>query len=175
MKSTKLKIGFLLAVLTAVILAGCKPITKSDLQKEFGLPDREQRKASLVESMKRDAWNNFYNKETYDSSVSSYPQPKIGINYEDLMDKDVTADTIKTQVKKWNEDNEKKNATPQDKFNKNIRLYAQLTYKGSGEKKSNYAGKKLDEVKNAFSQQFDIAIVGDIEAYLNKYGQHGIR
>lgn len=175
MKSTKLKIGFLLAVLTAVILAGCKPITKSDLEKEFGLYNREQRKTLLVENMQQQAWNNFYNKQTSDSSSSSIPRPGIGINYSDLVTGDVTADTIKTQVKKWNEETKNQNPTSQDKFNKDIRLYAQLTYKGSGEKKSNYAGKKSAEVKNAFSQQFDITIVGDIEAYLNKYGQNAIR
>ena len=166
MKSTKLKIGFLLAVLTAVTLAGCKPITKNDLQKEFGLPNREQRKALLEESTKRTAWNSFYNKWGGMSSP--------GITFSDLQASDVTATTIKAEVEKWNKKEEKQNKT-KGKFDETVKLYAQLTYKGSGEKKSNYAKKTEEEASAAFSQQFDIAIVGDIEAYLDKYGQNSYR
>ncbi|MGP1490497.1 MAG: hypothetical protein ACTTI6_05490 [Treponema sp.] len=162
MKSTKLQIGFLLAVLTAVILAGCKPITKSDLQKEFGLPDREQRKASLVESMKKSAWNSF-SKKWGDMS-------NPGISFSDLQASDFTATTIKAEVEKWNKNEEKKNKV-KGKFDETVTLYAQLTYKGSGEKKSNYAKKTEEEANAAFSQQFDITIVGDIETYLDKYGR----
>lgn len=157
MKSTKVKIGFLLAVLAAVLFAGCNQLTKDDLSKEFGWKTRAQRKEQFVQQVKSQIWENFY-RDTFSSTYN-------------LRTQNVSKDEIVTLVNKVNKQYDNSNKPATGKFDpERGMLSIKLTYTGSGEKFSDYASKDYYEIKAAFSQRFDITISGDIDKYLELYG-----
>ena len=171
MKSTKVKIGFLLAALAAVLFTGCNQLTTKNVGTEFGMKGRKERIADKERELKAEAWNTFYNAFTngIEGSTTRY----------NLKNEDVAKDKIVDRVEKVNA-SLKKQVTEKNpnahKFGEKKKLttvvYAQLTYTGSGESKDIYKDLKdyfhNNEVAAKFSQKFNIEITGDIGALLDE-------
>ena len=171
MKSTKVKIGFLLAALAAVLFTGCNQLTTKNLQTEFGYAGRKERIASKERELKAAAWTTFYSAFTngMEGSTTQY----------NLKNEDVAKDKIVDRVNAVNaylkkQATEKKKV--EHKFDRTKKLttvlYAELTYTENGESKAVYKDLKdysyNNEVAAKFSQHFDIKITGDIGAYLDE-------
>ena len=174
MKSTKVKIGFLLAALAAVLFTGCNQLTTKNLQTEFGRKGRKERIADIERSMKAQAWSTFYTAFTTGYIPGS---TTLAAAY-NLKSSDVTKDKVVDRVNAVNA-YLKKQATDKNpnehKFDGTKKLttvlYAQLTYTENGESKDVYTGLKTspnNEVEAKFSRNFNIEITGDIGAYLDE-------
>ena len=152
MKSTKVMSGFLVAVLAAVSFVGCNhAMTQKeylDAQKKLGQKTLAEQKPELEKRFRSKTWDSFY------TSISHYDGIALKLTSED-----VSKDDINKAVEDFN-----KNQKPSQggKFDASSTVYAQIKYIGNGEKTTTYAGKNGDEVKNLFSQHFDIDIVGDV-------------
>ena len=170
MKSTKVKIGFLLAALAAVLFTGCNQLTTKNLPTEFGYAGRKERIANKEREVKAAAWRTFYSAFTngMEGSTTQY----------NLKNEDVAKDKIVDRVNAVNA-YLKKQATDKNpnehKFDGTKKLttvlYAQLTYTENGESKDVYTGLKTspnNEVEAKFSRNFNIEITGDIGAYLDE-------
>ena len=172
MKSTKVKIGFLLAALAAVLFTGCNQLTTKNVPTEFGVAGRKERIANEERRVKSEAWKTFYTAFTNGITGSTTPY--------NLKNADVAKDKIVDRVNAVNaylkkQATEKKKV--EHKFDGTKKLttvvYAQLTYTGSGESKDVYkdllgGGFYTDEVAAKFSNNFNIEITGDIGAYLDE-------
>ena len=164
MKSTKVKIGFLLAALAAVLFTGCNQLTTKNLPTEFGVAGRKERIANKERELKAEAWRTFY------TQFTSYPK-----SY-NLQTQDITKDKIEDLVKEVNKALKEavtKKPDYEHKFDGTKKLttvvYAELTYTGSGESKDVYKDlKTYRDVQAKFSQKFDIKINGDIGKYLDE-------
>ena len=160
MKSTKVKIGFLLAALAAVLFTGCNQLTTKNVGTEFGVPGRNERIENKKRWFQKQAWNKFYQKFT-DKGYA-------------LKTKEASKETIKAIVeaanKELREEAEEKTKKTTNKFDKkhSVFPYGQLSYTGEGEKPSTYAEIKYADVEAKFSQSFEITITGDIEKYLDE-------
>ena len=149
MKSTKVMSGFLVAVLAAVSFVGCNhAMTQKeylDAQKKLGQKTLAEQKPELEKRFRSQMWQQFCNTNS---------RLLANLKYED-----VSKDDINKAVEDFN-----KNQKPSQggKFDASSTVYAQIKYIGNGEKTTTYAGKNGDEVKNLFSQRFDIDIVGDV-------------
>ncbi|MGP1431058.1 MAG: hypothetical protein ACTTJ4_01865 [Treponema sp.] len=166
MKSTKVKIGFLLAALAAVLFTGCNQLTTKNVGTEFGVPGRTERIENTKRKVQKEAWNEFYGK-FYNKYTGKF------YDKYNLKTKEVSTETINVIVEAVNKklkDTAEKNMTKTtNKFDKkrSVFLYGQLRYTGAGEKPSTYA--EIEDVEARFSQSFEITVHGgDIEKYLDE-------
>ena len=150
MKSTKMVVVFLFAVLAAASVMGCKhAMTQEEYlaaNKQMGAQTPAEREAAV----KNAEWNDFY---------------KYFAKTYDLQQTDVSKDKIESFVKAWNKVNEA-NAKKTGKFDLEPKAYGKITYTGSGEKQEDYVLLTSKQaVKDKFSYKFDITIVGDPRNY----------
>ena len=152
MKSTKMVVVFLFAVLAAASVMGCKHAMTHEeylaANKQMGA--RVKTPAERETAVKNAEWNYFY---------------KDFAKRYDLQRTDVSKEEIKLFVEEWNKDNEA-NAKKTGKFDPEPEAYGKITYTGSGEKQEDYVLLTSKQaIKDKFSYKFDITIVGDPQNY----------
>ena len=168
MKSTKVKIGFLLAALAAVLFTGCNQLTTKNVGTEFGMKGRKERIADKERELKTEAWNTFYSAFTgsIEGSTTPYNLQNGNVTKGQIEDKVKAVNAFLQKQADPNQKDPNEHKFPRMKKPTTV-VYAKLTYTGEGETKDLYKDLKTlryppytDQVAAKFSQKFNIEIIG---------------